>query len=261
MTTTLYIANHKSGYIFIDGKLRAYTFISADLDFEQGNILYRCKVGGENYEFTSDKRVNIFADEDAFKREDYFDNEPIKWSEAINRSLDLSVSRDINDRESCILYQIANNEIVRVDAPTSGFTFEDDRHIFHSQRGEFYDDAEEASLHLDIIKVDENGVETVIPSPASMVALTPEQTDALDRLVLALSKCSELGMCFAIDNCYDQLYCYNNSNVKCRTWDCDRKKVSEYGYGINELMQKVNGKFDIFSLSMDDCQTFVEFKK
>lgn len=257
MTTTLSVAT-KNGFMFFDGKLRAYQFISAELDFAKGEVAYTCKLGGVEHTFATDVENFIYENEDAYSKGTPQKNRIINWSHALNAGLRLCVGTSVDQTEHCELLTIVDNEIIEVCAPVNGFVY-DGYYITHPLKGKFYENKEDALMRLDIIKVDENGQETLIKSPASKVALTDEQNGALKEVMDALSKAHELGIRFIMDNCSDELYAYNDNEVKERTFDCCSDNICEWGYGINELMQRVDGKFSIIPISMDDCQTYVKF--
>lgn len=260
MTTKLYVADQQTGYIFMDGKLRAYQFISAWLDFEEGEIKYTCKVGGTEHDFTTDEPVRIYKDEDAYKAGNHLDNKAVSWRTAMNAGLHLCAGSRANETGECSVFTIVRNEIEEVSAPVDGYIYSNGD-ITHPLEGEFFTTREDAMLHLDVIKVDENGVETLIESPARKVALTAEQTEVLNEVVSILAKAYNAGIRFVIDNCSENLYAYNTNNVAERTFDCCRDAICEWGYDITELMQTVVGRYDIVPLSMDDCRTYVKFKE
>ena len=85
METRIDIATN-SGYIFVNGKLTAYEFKSAKVNFGNGEVEYTCMLGGEEVRMALASCPEVFKNE-----EDYLHGKAIKaneftWSKAIRKA-------------------------------------------------------------------------------------------------------------------------------------------------------------------------------
>ena len=72
METRIDIATN-SGYIFVNGKLTAYEFKSAKVNFGNGEVEYTCMLGGEEVRMALASCPEVFKNE-----EDYLHGKAIK---------------------------------------------------------------------------------------------------------------------------------------------------------------------------------------
>lgn len=247
-----------NGFLFVDGKLRAYEFKSAIVNFSSGDVEYTCVIGGEQKTFTTNECPKVYKDEDAFKAGDFFTGHHYTWAEAL-RGAFFYVTDCVNDSEEHSLFAVKDNEVISVPAPMDGFIF--NGRTKHPAMGTLYDTREDALLHCDLIVVDEKGQETTTLSPAKRVALNDEQKEALEALEIALKRLNEVGVTLAMDTDSDNLYVFSNKDIKERTWDCccGGEVINRYGYGINDLMTEVhNGS--VLGWCFADTTMYVKFK-
>lgn len=247
-----------NGFLFVDGKLKAYEFKSAIVNFSNGDVEYTCVIGGEQKTFTTNECPKVYKDEDAFKQGEFLNGYYYTWAEAIRNAF-FYVGDSINDSCDCTMYAVKDNEVIAVPAPMDGFVF--NGRTSHPASGTLYATREHALLHCDLIVVDEKGQETVTLSPAKRVALNDEQKEALDALETALKRLNEVGVTLAMDTDSDNLYVFSDKDVKERTWDCycGGEFINRYGYGINDLMTEVhNGS--VLGWCFADTTMYVEFK-
>ena len=246
-----------NGFLFVDGKLRAYEFKSAIVNFSSGEVTYTCNLGGEEKTFTTDDCPKVYEDEDAFKAGDFLTGHHYTLAEAI-RGAFFYVRDSINDSGECTMYAVKDNEVIAVPAPMDGFVF--NGRTSHPASKQFYATREDALLHCDLIVVDEKGQETTTLSPAKRVALSEEQKEAVEALETALKRLNEVGVTLCMDTDSEDLYAFSKKDVKEWTWDCCRDEViNKYGYGINDLMTEVrNGS--VLGWCFSDTTMYVKFK-
>lgn len=246
-----------NGFLFVDGKLRAYEFKSAIVNFSSGDVEYTCVIGGEQKTFTTNDCPKVYKDEDAFKAGEFINGHHYTWAEAI-RGAFFYVRDSISDSCDCTMYAVKDNEVIAVPAPMDGFVF--NGRTSHPASGTLYATREEALLHCDLIVVDEKGQETTTLSPAKRVALNEEQKEALEALEMALKRLNEVGVTLCTDTESEDLYVFSNKDIKEWTWDCCRDEViNKYGYGINDLMTKVRNGSPL-SWCFSDTTMYVKFK-
>ena len=246
-----------NGFLFVDGKLRAYEFKSAIVNFSDGSVEYTCMLGGEEKTFTTDDCPKVYESEDDFKQGEFCYGHNYTWAEAI-RGAFFYVRDSINESGECTMYAVRNNEVISVPAPMDGFVF--NGRTSHPASSQFYATREDALLHCDLIVVDEKGQEITTLSPAKRVALTDEQNEALEALETALKRLNEVGVTLCIDTDSEDLYAFSKKDVKGWTWDCCRDEViNKYGYGINDLMTKVRYGSPL-SWCFSDTTMYVKFK-
>ena len=256
METRINLAN-SNGYLFVDGKLRAYEFKSAIVNFSNGEVTYTCVLGGEEKTFTTEDCPNVYKDEDAFKAGDFITGHHYTWAEAI-RGAFFYVRDSVNDSGECTMYAVKDNEVIAVPAPMDGFVY--NGRTSHPASGTLYETREDALLHCDLIVVDEKGQETITLSPAKRVALTDEQKEAVEALETALKRLNEVGVTLAMDTDSETLYVYSNKDIKSRDWDCCRgEAITQYGYGINDLMTEVRYASPI-GWCFSDTTLYVKFE-
>lgn len=257
--TTIYIAN-QDGYIFVNGKLTAYKFNSAKMNFADGMVEYSCILGGEETTFKTDERIKVYASEEHFRQGVCENNKEQTYASAV-RSAFFHVLDNVNENPQIPAFQIQDGEVVECNLPMDNFLYDSDYRIKYVGEGKFYECRDEALLHCDIIKVDEQGNETIIPSPATLLSLDAEQMDAFKAVQDAIKKAKELGVEFIVDNCNDFVFAYSKKHVKERAWDGigSQGYICDYGCLVNDLATPAH--FSIPAFSMDDTGLYVTFKK
>lgn len=260
MTTNIFLAI-RNGWMFRDGKLRAYQFKSALVDFEYGLVTYSCILGGKEVAFTTAKEPMVYASKEDYEKGKALENHHYTWSQAVCDSL-FWVNPSINESGEHSCYIVENNEVKMCPTPKSNFLFNSYRDVKYMGKGKFYESKNQASLYCDLVKVDENGKETVYPSPAKRVALDEEQMSILKEVENALAKAKNAGIRFVCDIDDDSLYAYSNKQIKGVDYDCccDRH-ISSYGYGINDLMTEVSDGGNCTAIARSDCDIFVKFNE
>lgn len=243
-----------NGYMFVNGKLMAYEFKSAIVNFSNGEVEYTCMLGGKQETITLAACPEIFANEAEFQQGNSITPKNFTWVEAV-RSAFFYVGAN-SKGEVYDMYAVRNNEVISVPAPKDGFVYSNYR-TTHSEQGLYYASKDEALLHCDLIVVDEKGVETTTLSPAKRVALTDEQKEAVKALEMAFKRVEALGVGIVCDNCNDFLYAYNDKDVKCKEYGWSSGDICEHGYRINDLMTPTN--MSVIAISLDDTSMHVKF--
>lgn len=256
MRTRFYIAT-QNGYIFTEGKLTAYEFKSALIDFENEKVEYTCVLGGKETTFETELCPKVYSSKEHYQQGISKDGREVSYAECIRSSF-FYVPNSVNEQVSVNCVAIENNEIVYTTLPRADFLFSANERTKYIGEGKFFKEREQALLHLDIVKVDANGEETTYMSPAKRVALDEEQMQALKAVQDAIAKASELGVKFALDINCDKIYAYSGKDVKETIYDCMGDYINDYGYCINDLM--TDAGFYIPATPMDDTGLYVEFK-
>lgn len=83
MKTTMNLATSK-GFIFRNGKLMAYEFISALVDYESEQVEYICKLGGKKTSFVADECPVVYEDAKAFKAQRALKSTEVKWGDMLH---------------------------------------------------------------------------------------------------------------------------------------------------------------------------------
>lgn len=259
METRINIATN-SGYIFVYGRLTAYEFKSARVDFNTGAVEYTCFLGSKQATFETTSCPEVFKNEEDYLHGKALTNPVVTWAKALSDAFDFGLWRQeeaINNSGVCKGFTIVKNEVVECDMPVSDYVYTN--HGFkHDGKGAFYQYRDRAILYCDIIKVEPDGTEVVCPSPAKRVALNDEQMVALKALEDAFKRVKELGISVVMDTSTERVYAYSHKDVKESTWDCCSKDICNYGFGINDLMTEIN--LDLTYWCMDDTQLYVKFK-
>lgn len=259
METRIDIAT-KSGYIFVNGKLTAYEFKSAKVDFNTGAVEYTCFLGSKPATFETTSCPEVFKNEEDYLHGKALTNPVVTWAKALSDAFGFSLWRQeeaINNSGVCKGFTIVNNEVVECDMPVSDYVYanhgfkHDDKEAYHQYR-------DKAILYCDIIKVEPDGTEVVCPSPAKRVALNDEQMTALKAVEDALKKAHDLGVEFCFNHCMDEIHAYSNLNEKDYCLEERGAYINDFGYNINDLMVKV--KASMMGYCMDDTALYVEFK-
>lgn len=241
-----------NGYIFVNGKLTAYHFNSAVIDFAEGIVKYNCVLGGEETSFETKECPVVYKDENAYQIGKAEDSRVASLYDAICSSFFyISKTADLT------AYCIVDNEVKERPFPESSYLFNGYRYS-HPNKGSFYESYEKAMLCCDIVKVDENGKETIIPSVASRIALDDEQTQAIKVLTEAFKRVKELDIEIVSDYTDDTIYAFSNRNIKGYEYDCCCTNViCGEGYLINHLMTDI--EVGVISLNREDTQMFAKF--
>lgn len=256
MKTRLNVAT-SNGFIYVNGKLMDFKFVSAMLNFENGSVEYTCKLGGEDKTFTTDQYLEVYANENDFRNGDFIQSEEVRWEDVLKRAFDCYNLEDNGDN-TYAMYSIINNKVERVIAPVTDFIMYSNGKQCYTGEGKFYSTHDHAQLYCDVVMVDENGTETISHSPAKRVALNDEQNKAVEEIKLSIEKAKKLGVVLLVDVNNDSLYAYSRKQVKTIDYDCSTKTFTKYGTRINDLCTPVGE--DVWGLSMDDTSIYVEFE-
>lgn len=254
--TTIYIAS-KDGYISVNGKLTAYKFNSAKVNFANGMVEYNCILGGEETTFSTDKCMGVYKSEQHYQQDVREESKELTYASAV-RSAFFYVRDNVNANPQIPAFQIHAGNVVECYLPMDNFLYDSNYRTEYVGEGKYYKCRDEALLYCDIIKVEPDGTEVVCPSPAKRVALNDEQMTALKALEDAFKVAKDLGVAFAVNTCNDAIYAYSDKDVKGRTWDCRSESICEYGFCINDLMTEMHA--DVVGWAMDDTALYVEFK-
>lgn len=258
MKTTINIANC-NGYILSNGKLTAYEFKSAKVDFATGEVEYDCILGGVPTTFKTTDFIKVYKDEDAFKRGQILNNYSHSWAGFIHSVIGPVPSELDYDESLAKAYCVENGEVVETSFPT----------IFIIEKGggcsyigkRVYASRNAAMLHCDIVKVEEDGTEVSCPSPASMVALNEEQMKAVKAVEDALRRASELGVAFGYDISDCEMFAYSDNYIEDIEWDYDGILITDFGYCINNLVTPMDSSVNFLSFSRCESQLYAKFKE
>jgi hypothetical protein len=246
-----------NGYILSNGKLTAYEYKSAKVDFATGEVEYDCILGGVPTTFKTTDIIKVYKDEDAFKRDQVFNDYTYSWGEFIRSTIGYA-PYELDDDEDCAkAYCVKNGEVVETAFPT----------IFIMEKGKqsryvgdrVYTSRKEAMLYCDIVKVEADGTEVSCPSPASLVALNEEQKKAVQAVEEALARASELGVEFGHDITDDEMFAYSNTHLLDTDWGYDGELITAFGYCINDLVTPLKSR-PFLSYSRCESQFLVKFK-
>ena len=250
MKTNLHIAA-TDGYMFVDGKLKDYQFISADLNFKTGRVTYTCRLGGSETTFATDTCPLVYKDEQAFRGEEILAEKVISWTHALNAVGIMTRSADDS------LHAIVDGEVVEVPAPARGFLYHKGE-LMYVGKGRFFGSREEALLYYDVVKVDAEGKESVSICPAKRVALDEEQRKAVDAIRDAIAGAKALGVSVVFNYEDESLQAYSNKQVAITDYDYGRDIVTQYGVRINDLMHEVGEQ--IIGINLYETGIYVRFK-
>jgi hypothetical protein len=256
MKTRLFIAD-KNGYIYENGKVCSYEFISALINFESETIDYTCKIGGKDTIFSTYGCPTIYASVEKFHMDEPNDPREITWAECIREAL-FWVSNSVNDSGECDIYCVRNNEVVCCDAPKNGFLYLSRWDITYSSEEKYFNTRAEALLMCDTIYVNEKGEEVVIPSITKRVELNEEQALAVENVRLALARARDLNVGFYVDNDREDLYAYSREVITKEEYDCSSEPISSYGVRINSFLSKVGTRLSTIMLC--DTSIYAKFK-
>lgn len=253
MKTEINIAS-MGGYILYNGKLTAYEFNSARLNFATGEVEYDCILGGVQTTLKTTDDLKVYKDEEAYKRGDSYRSSSYPHSGLLNDTIG-----DVEDYDKA--YRIEDGRIVECEFPLEGFVVYKYGRSKYEGETKFYASRDEAILHCDIVKVESDGTEVRCPSVASLVALDEEQKDALKAVEEALKRVGELGVAFCHDADGDGIYAYSTKHIADRTWDCGCGIIESYGYAIDSLLTPVDVKAYYSTHNMYDVKMYVKFKE
>ena len=255
MKTRINIAT-SNGYILDNGKLTAYEFKSAKVDFATGSVEYDCILGGKPTTFKKcdGDCPKVYADETAYQK-GKAKQSGYTFGEAVTGCF-FGVPYDVDGMVSA--YCVVDGEPVRTNLPLVGYVLRD-RWTYEGE-GAFYETREEAMLYCDIIKVECDGTETRLPSPASLVQLDEEQMVAFKAVEDALARARELGIKFACDTESERFYAYSDRHIKAYDYeyDCD-DYITSFGYRINGLMTEMS--LSPMCANLCETQVYAKFKE
>lgn len=257
MKTSIKIAT-SNGYILDNGKLTAYEFKSAKVDFSTGSVEYDCILGGKPTTFKKydGDCPKVYADETAYQKGKTKQRE-YTFGNAVGACF-FGVPYDVDGMIPA--YCVVDGEPVRTNLPLTGYVLRwCDRWTYEGE-GAFYETRDEAMLYCDIVKVAADGTETVIPSPASLVALNEEQKKAVQAVEDALENARRLGVSFACDIECERLYAYSGKRIKAYEYeyDCD-EHITAFGYRINGLMSEMS--LSPMCANLCETQVYAKFKE
>lgn len=252
MKTTMNIATSK-GFIFHDGKLKAYEFISALVDYETEQVEYTCKLGGKKTSFVADECPIVYESAKAFKAQVKLGSTGICWADMMDMALGIWIGRqEVTDE--VLLWTIKDNQPMTVPAPKANFLFRKHWDVDYLGKEEFFKSREIALMHCDLIKVDEEGVETREASPASKLRLSDEQWKAIDAIKKAMDEAKALGVQLVFDRDYRTVKAFSTTEIE--NFEFDYPDDGEIG--CKHLMQKT--KLDIYDANCADCDLLISWK-
>lgn len=259
MKTTMNLATSK-GFIFRNGKLMAYEFISALVDYHNENVEYTCKLGGRKTTFMADECPVVYESADAFKAQKALKSLAVTWSDMLRMTFRglRTYGTDCDVTGELTMWIVEDNQPVPVQAPKSNFLFRKHWDIDYVGKYELFNTREIALMHCDLIKVDENGVETREASPASRLKLTDEQMTAIEAVKKALEKAKEMDVQIILDTGSCEVVAFSTSHVdKFEVdYDCCGKHDNDVEY--SDLVTKV--PLNIYDANLVDYPLYVTWK-
>lgn len=253
MKTRLNIAS-KDGYIFFDGKLQAYEFKGATVDFESGVVTYDCVLGGQERKLQLDTCPKVYGNEEAYRANSGHDGTSINWARAVGNCFDISYRDSFNDEGELAIWAIVDNEVVTTNAPYATYYYDKATRVKYIGGGEFYGKKEVAMLHCDLIKVEADGTETIKLSPSKLVALDAEQRKVLNDIIDAFKRAKELDMKFVFNYDGEDMNVYSAKHIDKVNYDCVGYQ-REDEVDITSLLEEVD--LPIISLNLCDCGVYV----
>ena len=258
MKTTMNLATSK-GFIFRNGKLMAYEFISALVDYQSETVEYTCKLGGRKTAFMADECPVVYAGVKEFKAQVALKSTEVKWGDMLHMAFGVYANRfRCNETGEFTMWSVEDNQPVAVPAPKANFLYRKHWDVDYVGKGEFLKSRDIALMHCDLIKVDENGEETREASPAGRMKLTDEQMSAIDAVQKALDKAKEAGVQIIVDTGNCKVVAFSTSHMDKFEVDydcCGRDGVVDYG----DLVQDI--KLDIYDANLADYPLLVTWKE
>ena len=259
MKTTMNLATSK-GFIFRNGKLMAYEFISALVDYESEQVEYTCKLGGKKTSFVADECPVVYENAKAFKAHKALESRAVKWSDMLRMAFRglRTYGTNCDSTGELTIWIVEDNQPVPVQAPMSNFLFRNCWDVDYVGKYEFFNTREIALMHCDLIKVDEEGIETREASPASKLKLSEEQMKAIEAVQEALTKAKEMGVQIIMDTGNCEVVAFSTKHIEKFDVDydcCGKNGEPEYG----DLVQKV--KLDLYDANLADYPLYVTWKE
>ena len=258
MKTTMNLATSK-GFIFRNGKLMAYEFISALVDYESEQVEYICKLGGKKTSFVADECPVVYEDAKAFKAQKALKSIEVTWGDMLHMVFGVYANRyHCNESGEFNMWSVKDNQPIEVPAPKANFLYRKHWDADYVGEGEFLKSRDIALMYCDLIKVDENGEETREASPASKMMLGDEQMKAIEDVQKALEKAKEMGVQIIMDTGNCQVVAFSTKHIEKFAVDydcCGKGDEPEYG----ELLQKIS--LDIYDANLADYPLYVDWKE
>ena len=104
------------GFMYLDGKIRAYRFESATLNFKDGLVEYTCKIGGKTTTITTEDCPKVYACVQDYKAGVEVKPRVVYLVNAVRQSLKIWVS--VHDTK---FWCIKDNVPISVDIPQEDF--------------------------------------------------------------------------------------------------------------------------------------------
>ena len=247
------------GFIFRDGKLMAYEFISALVDYHNENVEYTCKLGGRKTTFMADECPEVYAGAKEFKAQMALTPTEIKWSDMLRMTFNAQTWKSNCDQTGEFsMWIIEDNQPKAVPAPKANFLYRKRWDADYVGKGEFLKSREIALMHCDLIKIDEDGVETREESPASRMKLSDEQMKAIEDVQKALEKAKEMGVQIIMDTGNCEVVAFSTKHIEKFEVDydcCGKGDEPEFG----SLVQKIS--LDIYDANLADYPLYVTWKE
>ena len=246
------------GFIFRNGKLMAYEFISALVDYESEQVEYICKLGGKKTSFVADECPVVYESAKAFKAQQVLKSTEVKWGDMLHMVFGVFANRyHCNESGEFTMWSVKDNQPIEVPAPKANFLYRKHWDADYVGKGEFLKSRDIALMYCDLIKVDENGEETREASPASKMMLSEEQMKAIEDVQKALAKAKEMGVQIIMDTGNCRTVAFSTSHIEKFEVDydcCGRDGSADYG----DLVQSV--KLDIYDANLADYPLLVTWK-
>ncbi len=261
MKTTMNLAN-KNGYIFHNGKLQWFEFVEALVDFNNGQVQYVCKLGGEECMLIMSECPEVYESEEHYKSKSPLTLETIEWTGALGRVFNASTRKNMNESGECKLWQVTNNEPIEVDAPKANFLYKNGKwrlEIQYVGKGKFFNSREQAQMYCDLIIVEEDGTERIEKSAASRMLLNDEQKEAIQAIKTAIEDAKKKGVTLLFDRDCDHIYAFSQKEMN--EWEIDCRDYGDKASRVDytDLLEDIG--MSIYSTNLCDCGIYVEWKE
>lgn len=254
---------NQNGYIFHNGKLQWFEFISALVDFKGEVVQYECKLGGVETTLEFEECPTLFKTEEHYKNQQNMAHESINWEGALYRVFNATIrGSKPNETGEFRLWQVKNNRPIEVDAPKSNFLYKNGgwrMNIEYLGKGEYHNSREKALMYCDLVIVESDGTQRTEKSAASKMLLNDEQKAAVMAIHDAIENANKMGVELLWDRECDDLYAFSKNEMEkyeidCRSFNGDDERVD-----YTDLLHDTG--INIYSTNTCDCGVFVEWKK
>lgn len=221
----------EKGFVFNDGKLESYEFISAEFRLSEPTILYNCKLGGGDAEI-HDGKLRVY--ESTEKYEQGIEAMPYTIAEYQFRNLNVNTNTHT-------AWVFENGEAVERSVDDIVFVLDSNHKLSIKDGTKLYKTREDVFKHNDYVMVDEQGLEHVVESIATKMKMTDAQMVAIRNLKDAIETLHLNNISLWYDGDYEQLiaFNYNNSEGSYMGYEPDMEEDYQSVYDFHEPIASI----------------------